>query len=275
VAEELGVRYVLEGSIQRSGDQVRITAKLTDAQTEHHLWGGEYDRELNDVSAVQDDITLNVVRALKGELVERASARIVRGNTTNPEAYQLVRRGLSLFQGGTQEENAEARRLFQEAVELDPDYSIGWHLLGYTHNASLRRGWREGRTQEQARAIELAHEALANNPSASGPYILLSTISRLALQINEAIAHGEKAVALAPKDAMTVALLGQTLIFRGGFAGQPEYALEVALPLMQRAIRLSPYTPPRSCSTRVSATTRWGDTKRRSRRLSSSARCLL
>jgi tetratricopeptide (TPR) repeat protein len=134
--------------------------------------------------------------------------------------------------------------LFEEAVELDPNYSIGWHLLGYTHNASSRRGWREDRTQERARAIELARKAMAIDPSASGPYILLSTISRLRGNYNEAISLGEKAVALAPNDAMAVALLGQTLIFRGGFPGQPELALEVALPLIQRAIRLSPYTPP-------------------------------
>jgi adenylate cyclase len=223
---------------------VRITAKLIDTRSGNNLWAESYDRELLDAAAVQDEITLNVVTALEVKLIEGARARIVRGNTSNPEAYQLVRRGLSLFQGGTQEENAEARRLFEEAVELDPDYSIGWHLLGYTHNASSRRGWREDRTQERARAIELARKATAIDPSASGPYILLSTISRLRGNYNESISLGEKAVALAPNDAMTVALLGQTLIFMGGRYGQVELVLEVAIPLIQRAIRLSPYTPP-------------------------------
>ncbi len=186
---------------------------------------------------------MNVVTALEVELVEDARARIVRGKTKNTEAYSLVRRGLSLFQGDTKEENAEARRLFEEAVELDPNYSIGWHLLGYTHNASLRRGWREDRTQERARAIELARKAMAIEPSASGPYILLSTISRLRGQYIEAIALGEKAVALAPNDAMAIAHLGQTLVFGGATRNDP-FIMQVALPLMQRAIRLSPYTPP-------------------------------
>ncbi len=222
---------------------MRITAKLTDAHSGLNFWEKSYDREVKDASALQDEITLNVVTALEVELVEGAGARIVRGNTNNPEAYSLVRRGLSLFQGDTKEENAEARRLFEEAVELDPNYSIGWHLLGYTHNASSTRGWREDRTQERARAIELARKAMAIDPSASGPYILLSTISRLRGQYTEAIGLGEKAVALAPTDAMAVALLGQTLV-SVGIHLQPELSVDVALPLMQRAIRLSPYTPP-------------------------------
>jgi TolB-like protein/DNA-binding winged helix-turn-helix (wHTH) protein len=238
VAEELRVRYVLEGSVKRSGDQVRVIAKLIDAHRGHDLWRGEYNRELQDASAVQYEIAQNVVTALEVKLVEEAGARIVRGNTNNPEAYSLVRSGLSLFQGDTKEENTEARRLFEEAVKLDPSYSIGWHLLSYTHNAASRRGWSEGPTQDQARAEDLARKALAINPSAPGPYILLSTISRLRGRYNEAIAHGERAAALAPNDAMTLALLAKTLILleRPG----PKQAI----PLMRRAIDLNPYTPP-------------------------------
>ena len=190
VAKELGARYVLQGSVERSGDQVRITAKLNDARLGLPLWVESYDRELQNASAVQDDITLNVVTVLEAKLVEGARARIVRGNTNNPEAYALVRRGVSLFQGGTQEANTEARRLFEEAVELDPDYSIAWHLLGYTHNAVSKRGWREDRTQERARAEELARKAMAIDPSASGPYTLLSTISLLRSQYTEAAQSG-------------------------------------------------------------------------------------
>ena len=241
-AEELGVRYILEGSVQRSGDQVRVIARLIDTQTEHVLWADNYNRELLDASAVQDEITLNVVTTLEAKLVEGARARIVRGNTNSPEAYALVRHGLSLFQGGRPEENIEARRLFQEAVELDLKYSIAWHLLAYTHSASSRRRWQEDRGQERAQAVDLARKALANDPFASGPYVLLSTISRLRGQYTEAVALGEKAVTLAPNDAITVAHLGQTLVF----SGRPDRSNMVSeiIPLLQRAIRLSPYTPP-------------------------------
>lgn len=238
-AEELGVRYVLEGSVRRSGNQVQITAKLIEADTGHNLWTESYGSELQNASALKHEIALQVVKALNVKLVESAGARILRGNTNNPEAYQLVQRGLSLIQSSTQEENAEARRSFEKAVELDPNYSIGWHLLGYTHNASSRRGWREDRGQERARSIELARKALAKAPSASGPYVLLSTISQLSGKYTEGVSLGKKAVALARNDAMTVALLAQTLIFSGKLGQAVE-----ALPLIQRAIDLSPYTPP-------------------------------
>ncbi len=239
VAEELDVRYVLTGSVKRSNDQVRITAKLIDTRSGRDLWAGVYNRDLKDASAVQEEITLNVVTALEVKLVEGAAARIVRGNTNNPEAYSLVQRGLSLFPVGTKAENVEARRLFEKAVELDPDYSIGWHLLGYTHNASTRSGWGEDLVVERARAEELARKALAIDPSASGPYILLSTISLLKLRFSEAVTHGEKAVVLAPNDALTVAHLGRTLIL-----AFPSGRKKDVLPLMKRAIHLSPYTPP-------------------------------
>lgn len=236
VAEELGARYVLQGSVQQFGEQVRITAKLTDAQKALTLWGESYNRQLQTATSVQDEITLNVVRALEVGLVEEARARIVRGNTKNAEAYQLVQQGLLLYQDDTVEKNTEARRLFEKAVELDPNYSIGWHLLGYTYNASSRRGWREDRTQERARAIELARKALVVDASASGPHILLSTISMLRGNHTEAVASGEKAVAMAPNDAMTVAYLARIV----NVVGQPQDAL----PLVQQAIRLEPYTPP-------------------------------
>ncbi len=236
VADDLGARYVLEGSVVRSGEQVRITARLIDASKALTLWGESYDRKLQNATSVQDEITLNVVTALEVGLVEEARARIVRGNTKNAEAYQLVQQGLFLYQDDTLEKNAEARRLFEKAVELDPNYSIGWHLLGYTHNSVSTRGWREDRTQERARAIELARKALAVDPSASGPHILLSMLSLLRGNHTEAVALGEKAVALAPNDAMTVAQVGLTLVF----VGRPDSAL----PLIRQAIRLEPYTPP-------------------------------
>jgi class 3 adenylate cyclase/TolB-like protein len=238
-AEEFGVRYVLEGSVRRSGEQVGITAKLIEADTGHNLWRQSYDLELQDASALKHEITLKVVKSLKVKLVEEAGASIIRGNTSNSKAYELVRRGLSLFQGGTQEENAEARRLFQDAVKLDPNYSIGWHLLGYTHYASSSRRWREDRTKERDLAIALAHKALADDESSSGPYVLLSTISKIRGQYTQAVALAKKAVALAPNDALTVAFLGQALILSGKIGQAAE-----ALPLIQRAIRLSPYTPP-------------------------------
>jgi adenylate cyclase len=236
VAEELGVRYVLEGSVQRSGDKVRVTAQLIDALTGHHLWTERYDREVEDAFTLQDDITQNVVTALEVQLTEGEHVRILPGDTNNPEAYHLVRRGISLYRRGTKEETAEARRLFQQAVELDPKYALGWNFIGFTHWQSAIYGWGENPAQEQAQAEELAHKASAIDPSSPGPYVLFALVCLLRRHYDEAIAYNEKAVALEPNSAMAVGNLGRTLVN----AGRPEEAL----PLIQRAIRLSPYAHP-------------------------------
>jgi adenylate cyclase len=162
--------------------------------------------------------------------------RGVSGGTKNLEAYQLARRGQRLFRRFTKEGNAEARRLLQKAVEVDPNYAFGWYFIGNTHQVSMKYGWGEGPAQEEARAVELAHKALAIDPSGAGPYNLLANISLNKRLYDEAIAFGEKAVTLAPNSSALVSLLGRTLVY----AGRPEEGL----PLIQRAIRLSPYTTP-------------------------------
>ncbi|NIQ89712.1 MAG: adenylate/guanylate cyclase domain-containing protein, partial [Desulfobacterales bacterium] len=133
VAEELGVRYVLEGSVQRSGDRVRITAQLNDALTGHHLWAENYDREIGDIFALQDDITEHVTMALQVKLTEGEQARIRRGHTNNPEAYDYFLRGLEVHRTFTKEANAQARKLFEKAAELDPNYAHVWQTIGRTH----------------------------------------------------------------------------------------------------------------------------------------------
>ena len=207
-----------------------------DALTGHHLWAERYDRELQDTFALQDDITLNVVTALEVELTEGERAHIQRGNTHNLEAYQLARRGLRLFLRFTKKDNAEAQRLFQKAVELDPNYALGLNRLGLTYQVSAKWGWGEEPAQEQERAEKLAHKALAIDPSSPSPYHLLAILSMHGRRYDEAIAYMEESVALAPNDSVTVAILGWTLVH----AGRPEEGL----PLIQRAIRLSPYTTP-------------------------------
>ncbi len=188
VAEELGVRYVLEGSVQRSGDQVRVTAQLIDALKGHHLWTERYEREVKDAFALQDDITLNVLTALEVKLTRGENARALRGNTKNLEAYQLAESGLRLFRRFTKEGNAEARQKFQQAAELDPNYAGAWYLLGFTHQISAIRRWTDDPAQETARALELAHKALALDPSGGAPYMLLANVSGQERRFDEAIA---------------------------------------------------------------------------------------
>jgi adenylate cyclase len=235
VAEELGVRYVLEGSVQKSNDEVRVTAQLIDALRGHHIWTKRYERQLQDAFALQDDITFNVLTELEVKLTDGERARGLRGNAKNLEAYQLVRRGMSIYFRFTKEGNPEARRLFEEAVALDPNYAFGWNILGWTHLVAANRRWAEDPAKERARALELAHKALALDPSGGAPYLLLSTNSSRGRRYDEAIAYAEKGVALIPNNPIAVHILASALIL----AGRPEEAL----PLMQSVKRYSPITP--------------------------------
>ncbi len=235
VAEELGVRYVLDGSVQKSGTKVRINVQLIDALKGHHLWAERYDREFKDIFALQDDITQKVVAALKVKLTEGEQARLRRIQTENAEAYQYVRLGKNLIGRFTKESNAEAQRLFEKAVSLDSKFASGWVWLGYTHQFAAKFGWGADPVQDGARAGKLARKALAVDPSNPDAYQLLVVISLHRREFEKAIAYGKRAVALAPSHAGAAALLGRTLVR----VGRPKEAL----PLIQRAIRLRPYTP--------------------------------
>ena len=235
VAEELGVRYVLEGSVQRSNDEVRVTATLVDALKGHHIWTKRYERQLQDAFALQDDITFNVLTELEVKLTDGERARGLRGNTKNLEAYQLVRRGMRSRNRFTEEGNLEAQKLFEEAVELDPNYAFGWNMLGWTHVSSAARGHTEDPAKETARALELAHKALALDPAFGAPYLLLAQISRYGGRYDEAIGFAEKGVALLPNIPVASTVLAGNLVA----AGRPEEALAP----LQRAKRFSPVTP--------------------------------
>jgi TolB-like protein/Tfp pilus assembly protein PilF len=232
VAEQLGVRYVLEGSVQKSGDKVRVTAQLIDALSGQHVWAKSYDREVKDILALQDDITLNVIVALEVNLVEGGGARIQRGNTTSIEAYQLVRRATLIFRRLTRDGNVETGRLAEQALKLDPNYTLALFFIGYTHLMSSLRRWSPEPDKELARAEQFAQKILTIDPNAAVAYLLLSSIANAKGRHDQAVAHGRKAHALAPNDAMIAGLLG----YRLTGAGQPEEALTV----IEKANRLTP-----------------------------------
>jgi TolB-like protein/class 3 adenylate cyclase/Flp pilus assembly protein TadD len=235
VAEELGVRYVLEGSVQRSGDRVRITAQLIDALTGHHLWAEQYDRKLGDIFALQDDITENVTMALEVKLIEGEQARIRRGKTDNPEAYEYFLRALKSGRRFTKEGISQARKLLEKAVELDPNYAHAWQEIGRMHYRDARFGWTDTPDQSLALAEKLAKKTLAINDSDADAYLTLSVVYMARRQHDKAIAYGEKALALAPNSADIHT--GIALPFY--YSGRANEAIE----LVKKAMRLSPYYP--------------------------------
>src|SRR5262249_14851962 len=141
VSKELGVRYVLEGSVRKADNQVRITVQLIDATTGGHLWSERYDRHLQDIFALQDDVVRKIVTTLKLQLTVQEQGILVRKTTDNLEAYDYYLRGREHFNRYTQEANAQARQLFEKALALDPQYAEAYAFLGLTYEREWGFQW--------------------------------------------------------------------------------------------------------------------------------------
>ena len=234
VAEGLGVRYVLEGSVQKSGEKVRITAQLVDALSGRHLWAEQYDRPAGDIFALQDDVARNVAIAMQVELTEGEQARIWHGQTDNAEAYEFFLRGRQLESRFTKEDNAQAGQMYEKAVELDPNFAAAWIALAYTHHYAGRFGWSDDRTQSFELREQIARKALAIDDASPNAHELLGTIAMFDGQHDQAVTHCEQALDLNP-DADTSAGCASKL----NYSGQPEQALTS----IKKAMRQSPYYP--------------------------------
>ena len=234
VAEELGVRYVLEGSVQRSGDRVRVTAQLIDALTGAHLWAERYDRDLADIFALQDDITEKVVVATEVTVGEGEDARIWRRQTDNADAYVQYLRGLERWRRFTKADNAEAQRLLESVVALDPNFGAALVDLARTHYFGARFSWSDDPTQSIARAYELTERALAIDDSDAWAHLMLGNLAMLKGQHKQAEAYCDKAIDLGPT-SQVLALCARNFVYWS----RPAEALQ----LIERAMRLSPYYP--------------------------------
>jgi len=236
VARELGVRYILEGSVRRAGDEVRINAQLIDATTGGHVWAERYDRQLDNIFAVQDEIMERVVLALELHLTDREQEqRNEEPKTTSLEAYDLVLKARKLMTRFDHKAAAEARDHLQRAVEIDPAYAEAHSLLGFYYFDEWRI-WGRKRNQNLARALELATAAVKLSPSDPAPHVLLALVHQWRREFDAANAAADKALDLQPKDAITLSNLGSML----NWAGRSEEALGV----LQQAIRLDPFHPP-------------------------------
>ncbi len=234
VAEELGVRYVLEGSVQRSGDRVRIAAQLIDAVSGHHLWAERYDRQVTDIFVLQDDIAQNVVTALEVKLTAGEQARVWRRQTDNPEAYEYLLRGNAHRRRANKADNAEAQRLYEKAVALDPNFASAWLELATTHQMDARFGWSGDRTRSISQTADAVQKAVAIDDTQSGAYLQLANIAIVKRQYDQAIPHCEKALSLDPT-ALEMAHCGRIWTY----VDRPQEALE----LITEAMRRNPYFP--------------------------------
>ena len=235
VAEELGVRYVLEGSVRKAEDRVRITAQLIDAIKGHHLWAERYDRELEDIFAIQDEITKEIIASLQPKLMETQQAAFLAKGTDNLQAYLKWLQANEYFLKVNKDDNVLARQQAEEAIALDPDYVAAITTLAWAHAVGARFGWSKSPKQSLARAVDLAKKAIALDDTYPDIHRLWGYIYLQKRQYDEAIAAQEKAVALSPNWSKALAHLGMGLVY----ACRPEEGIRE----LQKAIRLNPVPP--------------------------------
>jgi adenylate cyclase len=235
VSEELGVRYVLKGSVQKSGDRVRITAQLIDALSSHHLWAERYDRDLKDIFALQDEITMKVITALQVELTAGEMVGMIAKGTKNIDAFIKYLQAYELIDGASKEGNAHAKKILEEAIALDPEYSRLYMGLAMTHVYDVWYGTTESTEQSLARAFELAQKAISLDDSNAAAYCVLANAYGMKKQYDKAIAECERAVSLDPNSAENIIRSGMVLNSAG--------RAEEAIPYLQNAIRLNPLPP--------------------------------
>jgi adenylate cyclase len=235
VSEELGVRYVLEGSAQKIGNRVRITAQLIDATTGHHLWSEKYDRDMKDLFALQDEIAHKIIVELQVKLTEGEQARVSHKSTTNLEAWSYAVRGLKLFERVSKENNAKAMELFEQAVELDPGYVWAWVRLAWTHIMAGKPGWSQSPSESWKKAVEISQKVLVLDESDSDVCALVGLVYLLQKRYEQAITEGEKSLALGPTNAQAHVLLAVSMNKVGRF--------DEAIELVKKAMRLHPYYP--------------------------------
>jgi TolB-like protein/Tfp pilus assembly protein PilF len=235
VSKELGVRYVLEGSVRKGGDRIRIAAQLIDALTGNHLWAEQYDRNLQDIFAVQDEITKNITTAMQVKLTQGEQARGVARGTNNLEAYLKCLQANELLHRINVESNALAKQLAEEAIALDPEYAWAYYNLGTAHQLDVWLGVSKSPKQSISKAIELEQKAIALDDTLAEAHGRLGFLLAMTKQYDEGIAEAEKAVAVNPNSAMAHVMLGKTLCFAGRW--------EESIPPYKKAITLNPIPP--------------------------------
>ena len=235
VGREQGVRYVLEGSVRKAGQRIRVTTQLIDAETGIHVWAERYDRALSDIFDLQDELTREVAIAMQVNLTKGEQAESWTRATESVAAWEQLMKGAELFLRHTKADNRQSLEHFKQAVKLDPDYAMAWVMLGWVHWNDARFSWSEAPKQSMALAWEYAEKAIALDDQNPDALILLATLKLFDHEHAEALDLAEKAVALNGNHSTNIAVLGVLL----GYSERPQEAIET----IQRAIRLSPIYP--------------------------------
>ena len=235
VASELGVRYVLEGSIRSGGKRLRITAQLIDANDGSHLWAERFDRAIDDIFDIQDEITKEIVTALRVNLTDGEEAHVLARGTNDIEAWQLCTRANELFMRFNSTDYLEARKLAEDAVARDPDYAYAWATLGFTHWWDGRLGYTGDAEAKFARANECAERAMALDDTVSWGIGLSTMVAGAIDRHDEGVIIGRRGLELHPGNADARAFLAFALLHAAHYREAVDH--------FRAAMQLNPFHP--------------------------------
>ena len=235
VSRALGARYVLEGSVRKSGDKVRVTVQLIDSETGHHVWAERFDRQVEDIFDLQDDLTQKIAAIVAPELERVGQNRVTINQPQNLDAWSLVQRGTALLDEYTKESNLRAREMFGQALELDPSYSRAYSGLALSYARALMSGYESSREAATDKCMESARQAVALDSSDAYAHNMLAMACLWARQNQDAISSLQRAVELNPSYAHARASLGDTFSRVG--------RTEEGISMMEDAMRLQPDAP--------------------------------
>jgi adenylate cyclase len=232
VSRELGVRYVLEGSVRRASDRIRINAQMIDGSTGGHVWAERYDRDLSDIFAVQDEVTRTIVNALKVKLTTGEEAQRESRGKISPEAYDLLVRARQTMLQLRPEAAVMAREMLERVIALGSGVAIAYARLSLITFAEYANRWNNATPENLTRALELAHRSIATDEAEPQGHIALSIVLSWLRRLDEAEPEAERALALDPNSADAHTGLGNVRDFQGRH--------EDAVALYKRAYRLDP-----------------------------------
>ena len=232
IARELGVRYVLEGSVRKATNRIRATAQLIDAETGNHLWAERFDRDLSDVFALQDEITQNVVAAIEPEMLLTEGSRAARKNPANLDAFDHCMRGIWHFHQFARDENREAEKCMRKALDIDPRLALAHTYLARALNMRIWWGWSSDIDADLADEWAAAQQAVALDPRDPYSQYAFCMASMLVLRQEESLAAAQRAVDLSPNFAVGYFALGWIRVYLGRSAD--------AIDPMLRSLRLNP-----------------------------------
>jgi TolB-like protein/class 3 adenylate cyclase/Tfp pilus assembly protein PilF len=235
VSEELGVQYVVEGSVRKAENRVRITAQFIDALTGRHIWAEKYDRDVKDIFVVQDEITKKIITALQVQLTEGEQAGVYASGTDNLEAYLKAMEANWLNSQSSKDGVLKARKLAEEATVLDPEYAFAYRVLGSTHGISVQLGISKNPGESLKQAFGLFRKAIELDDSLATAHSSLGVYSFYARQYDIALAEGKRGIELGPNLPDVVLSYAFILTFLG--------KSEEAIPLFKKALRLNPRPP--------------------------------